>query len=43
MSVDARSLMCRNCTFADVHDTSAGEVAETVFTCEVLLTAMQKS
>jgi len=27
MSVDARSLMCRNCMFADVHETSVGEVA----------------
>jgi len=26
MSVDARSLMCRNCMFADVHETSVGEV-----------------
>jgi len=43
MSVDARSLMCRNRTFADVHETSVGEVAETTFTCEVLLPAMQKS
>jgi len=43
MSVDARSLMCRNCIFADVHEKSVGEVAETTFTCEVLLPAKQKS
>jgi hypothetical protein len=43
MSVDARSMMCRNCMFADVHETSVGEVVEITFTCEVLLPATQKS